>query len=74
MIAKLIFNFDKPEDEMEFKLACKGKDLADVIWDILHDDHRLSKHCETKYDSHEIKEIIYEHLKERSICLDELIQ
>jgi len=74
MKAKLIFDLDNPEDEMEFKIANEGHDMVLALWGILNADQRLSKNCETKYDVYEIKEIIYEHLNRRNICLDELIQ
>jgi hypothetical protein len=73
MLAKLIFNLDKPEDKTAFNCATKGQAIALAVWDILHSEERLSKHCGKKYDSYEVKEIIYEHLESHGINLDELV-
>lgn len=78
MKAKLIFDFDNPDDKMDFKRCVKSTDMAIVLFEI---HYNLRRQIEAYFDGDSITEsetdftvrLIKEIFEEHNINIDELI-
>lgn len=62
MIAKLIYNLDKPEDVEEHRLAMNGRNMSIVL-------HELDNYLRARLKYEELSEPVYEALQ---LCRDRL--
>jgi hypothetical protein len=73
MKAKLKFNLDDPQDQMEFNLAVRGKDLALLLWK--YDQYLRGEYKHGgKEEAYEYRKTLIEMMNEAGIDLDALLR
>lgn len=73
MKAKLKFNLDDPQDQMEFNLAVKGKDLALLLWK--YDQYLRGEYKHGgREGAYEFRQTLIEMMNEAGIDLDALLK
>ena len=68
--AELKFNLDEPDERMEFKRCSKATDMAQFIWELVHNGWRDFKN--TDYDYQVAWDKIQELLEEHHIDINDL--
>ncbi len=78
MITKMIYDSENPEDRDEMKFAMHGKNMALLIWSLLHEDLRAKiKYGNDFKDADEalewINDKIHERLDDDCINIDAIV-